>query len=116
MMMAIDVSELKLSLCMNSRKIIIDKDIDENVNLELTYYINKILESDSFKDSKEPIQFIISSNGGTVYDGLSVVNQIEHLKSIGYVVQTINLCKAFSMAFVVCVVGNQRMSYKYSTF
>lgn len=110
------VSDMRHSLSLNNRKILIDRDIDESLVIEWIYYINKIMEIDRIRGTKEPIEFIISCNGGSVEDGMVLVNQIEYLKSIGYKIITTNLSKAYSMAFIFSILGTERRCYKYSTY
>ncbi|MFC5448478.1 ATP-dependent Clp protease proteolytic subunit [Paenibacillus aestuarii] len=81
--------------------------------------IMKLNQADDEKDKKEkdfkriPIDLIINSNGGSVYDGLGLINVIENSKTP---VHTYVYGFAASMSLLIAVSGHKRYSGRLSTF
>ncbi|WNR46280.1 ATP-dependent Clp protease proteolytic subunit [Paenibacillus roseipurpureus] len=81
--------------------------------------IMKVNQFDEDKDKKEkdfkrvPIDLIINSNGGSVYDGLGLINVIENSKTP---VHTYVYGLAASMSLLIAVSGHKRYSGRLSTF
>ncbi|NEW06686.1 hypothetical protein GK047_11740 [Paenibacillus sp. SYP-B3998] len=81
--------------------------------------IMKINQADDEKDKKEkefkraPIDLIINSNGGSVYDGLALINVIDNSKTP---VHTYVYGLAASMSLLIAVSGHRRFSGRLSTF
>ncbi|MFD0697992.1 ATP-dependent Clp protease proteolytic subunit [Paenibacillus sp. GCM10027628] len=79
----------------------------------------KINQFDDDKDKKEkdykrlPIDLIINSNGGSVYDGLALINVIDNSKTP---VHTHVFGLAASMSLLIAVSGHKRYSGRLSTF
>jgi ATP-dependent Clp protease protease subunit len=66
------------------------------------------------KDFKrEPIELVVNSNGGAVYDGLSIVAAIESSKTPVY---TYVYGYAMSMGLLIAVSGHKRLCSKFATF
>jgi ATP-dependent Clp protease protease subunit len=59
----------------------------------------------------KPIYLEINSPGGSVADGMSIINAIEHIKSSVY---TIISGQACSMAALISIAGDKRMIYTNS--
>jgi ATP-dependent Clp protease protease subunit len=78
--------------------------------------INK-LDDDIDKREKDykrlPIEIIINSRGGSIYDGLALINVIEKSKTD---VHTYVYGLAASMALLIAVSGHKRFSGRLSTF
>lgn len=64
-------------------------------------------------EKRAPIVIYISSPGGSVFDGFTVINAIEHSKTP---VWTVNIGYCFSMAFHLLITGHQRFAYKNAVF
>jgi ATP-dependent Clp protease, protease subunit len=81
--------------------------------------IIKINQIDDEKDKKEkdykraPIDLIINSNGGSVYDGLGLINVIDNSKTP---VHTYVYGLAASMSLLIAASGHMRFAGKLSTF
>ena len=60
-----------------------------------------------------PIKLFIDSNGGATVAGLSVIDVINASKTP---VWTINISKAYSMAFQIMISGHKRFAFKNSSF
>lgn len=81
--------------------------------------IIKINQFDDEKDKKEkdykrlPIELIINSNGGSVYDGFGLINVIDNSKTP---VHTYVFGLAASMSLLIAVSGHKRYAGRLSTF
>lgn len=109
-------AQMEFSLAVSQRKLYINETITDESVFKYIYYLNKIVSIDKKNNSKEPIEIYINSNGGSVYDGLALISHIEFLKEQGYKIITINMGKAFSMAFLISLVGSERKAYRYSRY
>lgn len=87
------------SRMLDSRKVFIFGEINEQLSL---YIISQLLYLDSISD--DPIDLYINSPGGTVEDGLAIIDTMHFIKSK---VRTINLGKSYSMAAVILVNGEK---------
>lgn len=88
-----------------SRRLLLYADIDE----ASSYVINYKLRSMSEIDSKSPIYLEINSTGGSVTDGLSIIDTMQNIEAP---VITIVNGLAASMAFVIAICGNKRYATK----
>ncbi|HEY0828657.1 MAG TPA: ATP-dependent Clp protease proteolytic subunit [Bacilli bacterium] len=84
--------------------------------MERIIKINKF-DEDCDKKEKEfkrvPIELFINSRGGSVYDGLALINMIDHSKTP---VHTYVYGLAASMGLLIAVSGHKRFSGRLSTF
>jgi ATP-dependent Clp protease protease subunit len=110
------IPQMKLSLALNQRKIYLYDDVCENSIFECIYYLDKLRDIDSVSGEKKPIEILINSNGGYIYEGLALISTIEMMKDSGYEIITTNVSKAFSMGFIISLVGSKRYSYRHSFF
>ena len=101
------------------RDIILMGDIDED---KVKGVIDKITDINSFDDVKEkeianyvrePINLYISSFGGCVYTGMSLMGLIQLSKTK---IITIGLGKIMSMGLYIFLCGHERQVHKFSTF
>ena len=77
------------------------------INLE-----DELMKSKKADYEPEPIQIIINSYGGLLYDGLGIIGAIETSKTP---VHTVCYGSAMSMALFVLAAGHHRKASKYST-
>lgn len=91
-------------------------DVDDASMFRCIYTLIRIREADNKLGTKEPIEILINSCGGTVYDGLSLISLIENMKDDGYTIITTNMGYAFSMGFLISIVGSVRKSFRYATY
>lgn len=108
--------QMKFSLALNQRKVFLYDSVRENSIFECIYYLNKLMYIDNMYGTKEPIEILINSNGGSVYDCLTLVSLIEHMKDIGYKIITTNIGRAFSAGFILSIIGSERRSYRFSSY
>lgn len=109
-------AQMEFSLAVNQRKIYINEIITDESVFKYIYYLNKIVSLDKKSETKEPIEIYINSDGGSVYDGFALISYLESLKDEGYEIITINIGKAFSMAFLISLVGTTRKAYRYARY
>ena len=102
-----------------SRDIVLMGRIDES---NVKSAIEKIVEINSFDDLKEkeianyvrkPIYLYISTFGGCVYTGISLIGIIQTSKTK---IITIGLGKIMSMGLYIFLCGHERQVHKFSTF
>lgn len=107
---------MKLSLALNQRKILINEIISDEVSLEVLYYISKIRTHDNLLGTKDPIEIYIDTNGGDAFAGFAIVDMIEQLKNDGYEVVTINMAKSFSAGMIIAISGSIRKAFSRSRY
>ena len=101
-----------------SRIAVISEDVSSDISekvlrniVEINEKDRRILEDDA-EYEPEPIQLIINSFGGSVYDGLAIVGAIE---SSSTPVHTVCYGSAMSMALYILASGHYRKMSKYAT-
>jgi ATP-dependent Clp protease protease subunit len=104
---------------MTERTLYLFDTIDKSTVKVVVESILKINKYDDEMDKKEkdfkrnPIELIINSRGGIVYDGLSLINVIDKSKTA---VHTYVYGLAASMGLLIAVSGHKRFSGNLSTF
>lgn len=107
--------EMKVNSALRDRKIYLSDEIDRDVIFECMYFMNRLRDLDRKIGKKPPIELLINSYGGNIYDGNSLISLIEEFKKEGYEIITTVSGVAMSMGFMISIVGSKRKSYKYST-
>lgn len=105
----------------NSRLLMLSDIEDSNVNkiIEAIYYFNeeeslKIINTLEHPEYKpEPIRIVLKSEGGSMYDGLALIDVIDNSKVPIHI--TAHGC-VMSMALNVLVSGHKRFCSKNTTF
>lgn len=108
--------QMKTALAINQRKIFLYDEVNENSVFECIYYLNKLTDMDNRIGVKLPIDIMINTNGGYVYDGLTLISLIEQLIEDGYNIKTTNIGRAFSMGSIIAICGSERNAYRYSRY
>ncbi|MEW9701672.1 ATP-dependent Clp protease proteolytic subunit [Paenibacillus sp. SI8] len=104
---------------MNERTLYLFDGINKSSVKTVIEHIFKINQFDDDKDKKEkeykraPIDLIINSNGGSVYDGLGLINVIDNSKTP---VHTYVFGLAASMSLLIAASGHKRYAGRLSTF
>jgi ATP-dependent Clp protease protease subunit len=98
-----------------NRKLYINDDIDNFINDQITYHILRYNSEDKGLpvEKRKPILLYVTSNGGSVTDGFSLIDVILQSKTPVY---TINLGYQYSMGFLIGLAGHKRYSSKNATF
>lgn len=108
--------QMKATMALSQRKIFLYDGIDEDSIFECIYYLYRIIDIDKRLEEKQPIYIMINSNGGNVYDCLTLISLIEKMKEDGYKIITVNMGRAFSAGFIISIVGSDRLAYRYSDY
>lgn len=109
--------QMRYSLAMNQRKIIIADEVDTDSILEAKYYLDKLRYMDNrFHKDIQPIEIQVNTVGGSVEDGFSLIALIEQMKRDGYTIITTNVGRGYSMGFYLSICGTIRQSYPYSRY
>lgn len=102
-----------------NRKIIISDSISSSIAREIIQRIIEINDYDDNRDSKEkdynvkPIQLFINSPGGSVYDGLGIIDVMKYSKAP---IHTYCFGRCMSMGLAIYLAGEKRYSGEFSTF
>lgn len=110
------MNQMRLSMCLSQRKVILNDNVSDDTIFECVYYLHKLIDIDKKCGCKKPIEIYVNTNGGSVYDGFSLISLIEQMKDDGYEIITINTGKAFSMGFWIALCGSVRKAYRYSSY
>lgn len=112
----IDKERMLSQLAFQNRKLMVYDGIDDSSIFRCIYSLLRIRDADKKIGTKEPIEIMINSLGGSVYDGLSLISLIENMKDDGYEIITTNMGYALSMGFIISIVGSKRRCYRYATY
>jgi ATP-dependent Clp protease protease subunit len=102
-----------------NRELILGEDVEEAIVKELIRQIREINKFDNEQEEekkeykREPINLLVNTNGGTVYDGFALVAAMDISKTP---IHTICLGKAMSMGFIVFAAGHKRFAHPFATF
>jgi len=112
------IEQMKISSAIKSRKIYIWEEIDRDSIFKANYWLDRIVsidEKENIQMSKRfPIEILISSYGGVIYDGLALISNIERCKKLGYEIITTVQGTAMSMGFLISVTGSKRYAYAHA--
>ncbi|MBD0380207.1 ATP-dependent Clp protease proteolytic subunit [Paenibacillus sedimenti] len=103
----------------NERTLYLFDGINKSSVKQIIESILKLNQLDDERDKKEkdfkrvPIDLIINSNGGSVYDGLALINVIDNSKTP---VHTYVYGLAASMSLLIAASGHKRYAGRLSTF
>ena len=64
----------------NNRKIILEGEVNDDECLKACYYLDKLVEMDKIKGTKEPITILIHSPGGSIYAGNVLLGKIKQMQ------------------------------------
>ena len=116
--------QMEFSFAIDQRKIVINEEITEQSIFRYLFYLHKIVEIDTYREAVDdtyreaiaPIEIYINTDGGSVYDCLTLISYLEYLKDKGYTIITINIGRAFSAGFILSIIGDERVSFRYSRY
>lgn len=98
-----------------NRELWLDEEIDETTVSNILMDIREYNRQDYLVPLSErvPIKLFIDSPGGDVVAGLAIIDAIYVSKTPVY---TVNVSKAYSMAFQIMISGHKRFAFKSSSF
>ena len=97
----------------NDSVIYLTDDIDENTLIDFMIRVRSILKNRPAEQQDDPINLIVNSNGGDIYEMLGLIDYIE---TLSVKVNTICRGKAFSAAAIIlaCGTGTRMVSKRSS--
>lgn len=107
---------VKYNLASKERTILLCDEVTQDSILEAMYYLYRFKSLDLKRGKKRPIKILIDTPGGSVYDGLMLISLIESMREDGWTIDTINIGTAYSMGFIISLVGTHRYAYRYSSY
>lgn len=108
-------AEMKVSSALKRRRIYLSDEVERETIFDVLYFLDKLRDIDLKLGTKEDIEIIVDSYGGTIYNGLALVSKIEQLKDEGYNIIITVSAVAMSMGFMLLICGSKRQSYRYAT-
>lgn len=112
-------NSIKKNLAIYQRKILINQEITNESVTEAIYYLYTLMDLDreeSVEKNPKPIDILLNTPGGSVWDGLILVSLIEQMKDMGYTINTTAIGTAASMGFIIFITGSNRYSYRHAQF
>ena len=92
------------------------KDTDEILDAYCEYLDQLDIIKKELAQPFPPITIEISSGGGSVSSGCSILDRIEEMQMMGIKVDTYARGSAYSMAFIIFLMGEERYCGKWTTF
>ena len=112
--------ELVIQSAIKNRRIILNEEVTEQSMQKLRLLLLKIKKIDDIQEieygKRKPIEIVISSYGGSIYECLGSIALIEQFKNeYKYKIITICSTKAMSCGALLLCTGSERKVYKYAT-
>jgi hypothetical protein len=97
------------------KKLTLSDDINEKTAKDVIDFISIVNDMDSYIDpsQREPINIILNSVGGSMYDGFAIIGAIEHSLTPVHITC---LGSAMSMALVILASGKHRIGHPLSSY
>lgn len=103
---------------LKERTLVLNDYVDVESIYKISYYMDRIKKQDDSKDLPKEDRIItieLSSGGGSITDGNFLMSKIEKFKEeYGYKIITRVNGYAYSMAFMIFIMGTEREIYRYS--
>lgn len=110
--------EMIANKALKERTLILNDYVDVESIYKISYYMDRIKKQDDSKDLPKEDRIItieLSSGGGSITDGNFLMGKIEKFKEeYGYKIITRVNGYAYSMAFMIFIMGTEREIYRYS--
>lgn len=110
--------EMITNKALKERTLILNDYVDVESIYKISYYMDRIKKQDDSKDLPKEDRIItieLSSGGGSITDGNFLMGKIEKFKEeYGYKIITRVNGYAYSMAFMIFIMGTEREIYRYS--
>lgn len=110
--------EMITNKALKERTLILNDYVDVESIYKIAYYMDRIKKQDDGKNISKEDRYIIielSSGGGSITDGNFLLGKIEKFKEeYGYKIITRVNGYAYSMAFMIFIMGTEREIYRYS--
>lgn len=110
--------EMITNKALKERTLILNDYVDVESIYKISYYMDRIKRQDDSKNLPKEDRIItieLSSGGGSITDGNFLMGKIEKFKEeYGYKIITRVNGYAYSMAFMIFIMGTEREIYRYS--
>ena len=110
--------EMITNKALKERTLILNDYVDVESIYKISYYMDRIKKQDDSKNIPKEDRIItieLSSGGGSITDGNFLIGKIEKFKEeYGYKIITRVNGYAYSMAFMIFIMGTEREIYRYS--
>ena len=110
--------EMITNKALKERTLILNDYVDVESIYKISYYMDRIKKQDDSKNlpkEDRTITIELSSGGGSITDGNFLMGKIEKFKEeYGYKIITRVNGYAYSMAFMIFIMGTEREIYRYS--
>ena len=110
--------EMITNKALKERTLILNDYVDVESIYKISYYMDRIKKQDDSKNLPKEDRIItieLSSGGGSITDGNFLMGKIEKFKEeYGYKIITRVNGYAYSMAFMIFIMGTEREMYRYS--
>lgn len=110
--------EMITNKALKERTLVLNDYVDVESIYKISYYMDRIKKQDDSKDLPKEDRIItieLSSGGGSITDGNFLMGKIEKFKEeYGYKIITRVNGYAYSMAFMIFIMGTEREIYRYS--
>lgn len=110
--------EMITNKALKERTLVLNDYVDVESIYKISYYMDRIKKQDDFKNLPKEDRIItieLSSGGGSITDGNFLMGKIEKFKEeYGYKIITRVNGYAYSMAFMIFIMGTEREIYRYS--
>ena len=110
--------EMITNKALKERTLILNDYVDVESIYKISYYMDRIKKQDDSKNLPKEDRIItieLSSGGGSITDGNFLMGKIEKFKEeYGYKIITRVNGYAYSMAFMIFIMGTEREIYRYS--
>ena len=110
--------EMIANKALKERTLILNDYVDVESIYKISYYMDRIKKQDDSKNLPKEDRIItieLSSGGGSITDGNFLMGKIEKFKEeYGYKIITRVNGYAYSMAFMIFIMGTEREIYRYS--
>ena len=110
--------EMIKNKALRERTLILNDYVDVESIYKISYYMDRIKKQDDSKNLPKEDRIItieLSSGGGSITDGNFLMGKIEKFKEeYGYKIITRVNGYAYSMAFMIFIMGTEREIYRYS--
>lgn len=110
--------EMIANKALKERTLILNDYVDVESIYKISYYMDRIKKQDDSKNLPNEDRIItieLSSGGGSITDGNFLMGKIEKFKEeYGYKIITRVNGYAYSMAFMIFIMGTEREIYRYS--
>lgn len=110
--------EMITNKALKERTLVLNDYVDVESIYKISYYMDRIKKQDDSKNIPKEDRIItieLSSGGGSITDGNFLMGKIEKFKEeYGYKIITRVNGYAYSMAFMIFIMGTEREIYRYS--